>query len=148
MGLALFDSNIVIDALNGYTQAIEEISYFSDIAISAVAWVEVMARPLAGSACSAPNRVSAELAQAFLADFTVIHSNDAIMVEAARIRAHSLVYPPKIRLPDVIILATANVTGRLLITRNKQDFRGVNIRLPYELQDGRVFNVALPPTAS
>ena len=46
MGLALFDSNIVIDALNGYTQAIEEISYFSDIAISAVAWVEVMARRL------------------------------------------------------------------------------------------------------
>jgi hypothetical protein len=86
MGLALFDSNIVIDALNGYTQAIEEISYFSDIAISAVAWVEVMARPIAGSACSAPNR--------------------------------------------------------------KQDFRGANIRLPYELQDGRVVNVALAPTAS
>jgi predicted nucleic acid-binding protein len=70
------------------------------------------------------------------------------MAEAARILEHSLVYPPKIRLPDVIILATANVTGRLLITRNKQDFRGANIRLPYELQEGRVFNVALLPTVS
>lgn len=62
MGLALFDSNIVTDALNGYTQAIEEISYFSDIAISAVAWVEVMAQPLADSARGNPNRASVEFA--------------------------------------------------------------------------------------
>jgi len=77
-----------------------------------------------------------------------IHSTDAIMAEAARLRANSLATPPKIRLPDVIILATANVTGRLLVTRNKWDFRGVNVRLPYDLQNGRVFNVALPPTTS
>lgn len=66
MGLALFDSNIVIDALNGYTQAIEEISYFSDIAISAVAWVEVMAQPLADSARGNPSRISVELTREFL----------------------------------------------------------------------------------
>lgn len=71
-----------------------------------------------------------------------------IMAEAARIRANSLVYPPKLRLPDVIILATANVTGRVLITRNKNDFRGTNVRLPYELQNGAIFNVAAPPNGT
>lgn len=143
MGLALFDSNIVMDALNGYTQAVAEIGYFSDIAISAVAWIEVMAKPLSNS-----DQASIEIALKFLADFNVIHSTDAIVAEAARLRANSMATPPKIRLPDVIILATANVTGRLLVTRNKWDFRGMNVRLPYDLQNGRVFNVALPPTTS
>lgn len=145
MELALLDSNIVMDALNGYTQAVAEISYFKDIAISDVAWIEVLAKPLA-AACDNAGQASVQLVRNFLSNFTVIHSDDAIMAEAARLRANSLIYPPKIRLPDVIILATANVTGRLLITRNKRDFRGANIRFPYELQHGQVFNVAAPPT--
>jgi predicted nucleic acid-binding protein len=77
-----------------------------------------------------------------------IHTDDDIMTEAAAVRASSLLHPPKILLPDAIIQATANVTGYLLVTRNKKDFRGANLRYPYELQEGRVFNVALPPTAS
>jgi predicted nucleic acid-binding protein len=145
MGLALFDSNIVMDALNGYTQAVAEISYFSDIAISAVVWVEVMAKPLAANACDSTGQATVQMALDFLSSFTIIHSNGAIMMEAARLRAYSLCHPPKMRLPDVIILATANVTGRLLIIRNKHDFRGSNIRLPYKLQNGQIFNVAAPP---
>ncbi|MRW92418.1 PIN domain-containing protein [Duganella sp. FT80W] len=145
MGLALFDSNIVMDALNGYPQAVAEISYFDDIAISSVAWVEVMSKPLAESARGKLDCDIVQTALNFLADFTIIHSNYAIMIEAARIRANSLLAPPKIRLPDVFILATANVTGRLLVTRNRRDFRGANVRFPYDLQDGLVFNVAPPP---
>jgi hypothetical protein len=67
------------------------------------------------------------------------------MAEAASIRAASLLRPPKIQLPDAIIQATANVTGRLLVTRNKKDFRGNNLRFPYDLENGRVFNIASPP---
>jgi predicted nucleic acid-binding protein len=146
MGLALFDSNILIDALEGYAEAVTEISYFNDIAISAIVWIEVMSKPLAEVAYGRRPQSAIQMTREFLAEFTVIHSNDSIMLEAARIRAHSFINPPKTRLPDVIILATANVTNRVLITRNKKDFRGTNVRLPYELQNGQVFNVAAPPS--
>jgi predicted nucleic acid-binding protein len=69
----------------------------------------------------------------------------AIMAEAASVRAESLLIPPKIRLPDVIIQATANVTGSLLVTRNKKDFRGTRLRFPYSLSKGIVSDIAPPP---
>jgi hypothetical protein len=52
-------------------------------------------------------------------------------------------------LPDALILATANITGRWLITRDKKDFRGTKVRTPYELNTSgstvRVVKVAPPP---
>ena len=144
--LALFDSNILIDALNGVDQAVTELGYFDDVAISAIVWMEVVAKPMATAAWSKLSPSHMQTIRDFLSDFSVIHTTDAIMAEAARIRASSFINPPKMRLPDAIILATANVTGRLLITRNKKDFRGANIRVPYELQNTAVRNVAKTPT--
>jgi len=146
--LALFDSNILIDALNGVSQAITEICYYEDAAISAVAWIEVVSKPMAATAWSKLSPATMQMVRDFLEDFSVLHTDDAIMAEAARIRASSFINPPKIRLPDALILATANVTGRLLITRNRKDFRGENIRFPYELQNTKVINVAKPPAAT
>ncbi len=74
--------------------------------------------------------------------------NEVIMAQAAGIRASSFINPPKVRLPDAVILATANVTGRLLVTRNRKDFRGPNVRFPYELQNTEVISVAQPPPAT
>ncbi len=145
MQLALFDSNILIDALNGIQQAVTEIGYFDDIGISAVTWMEVASKPLADAGWGKITPHEMQSIRDFLATFTIIHTSDAIMAEAARIRASSLINPPKIRLPDAVIQATANVTGRLLVTRNKKDFRGNNLRVPYELQNTTVFNVAPPP---
>ena len=145
MGLALFDSNILIDAFLGVDQAMVEIRYFKHIAISSITWMELIAKPLAEEAAGEITATEMRAARTFVATFTVIHTNDAIMMEAAVVRAHSLVHPPKIQLPDAIIQATANVTGRLLVTRNKKDFRGSNLRCPYDLQNGRIFNIAAPP---
>jgi predicted nucleic acid-binding protein len=145
MGLALFNSNILIDMLNGIEQAATEASYFDDIAISAIAWVEIVCKPMASSAWGKISPTAMRTIQEFLADYTVIHTNDAIIAEAARIRASSFINPPKMLLPDALILATANATGRLLVTRNKKDFRGSNVRFPYELQDSTIFNIAVPP---
>jgi predicted nucleic acid-binding protein len=89
-----------------------------------------------------------QMVRDFLNHVTVLHTDDAIMAEAARIRASSFINPPKIRLPDAVVLATANVTGRLLVTRNRKDFRGPNVRFPYELQDTEVISVAKPPAAT
>lgn len=130
MRLALFDSNILIDALNGIQQAVTEIGFFDDIAISSITWMEVISKPLAeaGWGKITPNEMQS--IRDFLEVFTVIHTNDTIMAEAARVRAGSLINPPKIRLPDAVIQATANVTGRLLVTRNKQDSGAVISAFP------------------
>jgi hypothetical protein len=51
-------------------------------------------------------------------------------------------------LPDAIILATAQAQGVVVVTRNKKDFKGPNIRVPYELEtvtSTRVINVRPPP---
>jgi predicted nucleic acid-binding protein len=146
--LALFDSNILIDALNGVSQALTEICYYDDTAISAVAWIEVMSKPMAATGWSKLSPATMQMVHDFLGDFTIMHTDDAIMAEAARIRASSFINPPKIRLPDAVILATANVTGRLLVTRNRKDFRGPNVRFPYELQNAEVVSVAQPPSAT
>ncbi len=145
MRLALFDSNILIDALNGIQQATTEIAYFDDVGISAVTWMEVVSKPMADAGWGKITPQEMQSIRDFLAAFTVIHTSDAIMAEAARVRAGSLINPPKIRLPDAVIQATANVTGRLLVTRNKKDFRCSNVRIPYELQNATVFSVAPPP---
>lgn len=145
MRLALFDSNILIDALNGIQQAATEIAYFDDIGISAVTWMEVVSKPMADAGWGKITPQEMQAIRDFLAVFTVIHTSDGLMAEAARVRAGSLINPPKIRLPDAVIQATANVTGRLLVTRNKKDFRFGNVRIPYELQNATVFNVAPPP---
>ncbi len=40
---ALFDTNILIDYLNGIPQAREEVALYDDSAISIISWMEVMA---------------------------------------------------------------------------------------------------------
>lgn len=40
---------------------------------------------------------------------------------------------PRIRLADAIIRATADLKQLTIITRNIKDFRGANVRVPYEL---------------
>lgn len=46
--------------------------------------------------------------------------------------------------PQTIILATAKVSGRLIITRNPDDFPRAKVRVPYEIANGKVTNVQAP----
>ncbi len=67
---------------------------------------------------------------------------------AARIRSASIRRRAKIALADAIILATAQACGLIVVTRNKKDFKGPNVRIPYELETvttTRVINVRQPP---
>lgn len=76
--------------------------------------------------------------------FEIIHIDSAIIDIAARIRSDSLRMRAKLSLPDSIILATAQSRGLVIVTRNKKDFRGPNVRIPYELETvttTRVINV-------
>lgn len=118
---ALFDTNIVIDYLSGVEAARKEMERYSDWSISIVTWMEVMV-------AAAPEQENKT--RAFLASFV----NFSITAEVAE-RAVVLRKRRKFKAPDAIILATAEISGRLLITRNNKDFfRGdPGVRIPYKI---------------
>lgn len=70
-------------------------------------------------------------AQRFLAGFGIDEIDEAIALRAAALRRER----PRLRSPDAIILATAQLRGRTLITRNTKDFAAgmPGIRVPYTL---------------
>lgn len=83
-----------------------------------------------------------------LAEFTVIQLTPQIIEAAIAIRGNGFVSPPKIKLPDAIIAATAQVHGAALVTRNAKDFSGapVTVHMPYDYDSitGTVSNVSAP----
>jgi predicted nucleic acid-binding protein len=118
---ALFDTNILIDYLNEEQQARAEIQRYSDKAISIVTWMEVMVG--AAPAVEPATR-------AFLDDFELLGVDEKVAERAMRLRRDC-----RIRLPDAVIWATAQVNSMLLVTRNTKDFppNDPGIRAPYEL---------------
>lgn len=123
---ALFDTNIVIDHLNGIPQARVEIERYDDRAISIITWIEVMV---------GANAEIAAATEHFLGGFVIV----ALTGEIAE-RAVSLRRSRRIRLPDAVIWATAQAEKRLLVTRNTKDFPvdDPGIREPYTFQDRRL----------
>ena len=118
---ALFDTNILIDYLNGPAPAKKEFELYESQAISIVTWMEVM--------CGG----SADLegvTRSFLNRFTVIPLGDEIAARAVTLRRER-----RLKLPDAIILATSIETGLMLVTRNTKDFGPSlpGIRHPYRV---------------
>jgi len=117
----LFDTNILIDYLRGILQARVECDRHADRAISIITWMEVMA----GSTSA-----NEQDARSFLLNFYTLPL-DATVAE----RAFLLRRANRIKLPDAIIQATAEGSGRVLITRNTRDFAPgtPGVRIPYTL---------------
>src|SRR5271167_4146794 len=101
----LFDTNILIDHLNGIAKATRELKRSADPAISIITWIEV----LTGATTSDEEVVL----RAFLANFACLWVTRTVAERAAVNRRQR-----KIKLPDAIILATAETAGRQLVTRN------------------------------
>jgi predicted nucleic acid-binding protein len=134
---ALFDTNILIDATQGLHEARTEFAYWERPAISAITFIEMH--------CGVPLQMKPEITN-FIPEigFEIIHIDSVIIDIAARIRSDSIGKRAKIALPDAIILATAQACGLTIVTRNKKDFKGPNVRIPYELEtiiSTRVINV-------
>jgi predicted nucleic acid-binding protein len=117
----LFDTNILIDHLSGIDRAGAELRRYQDRAISIITWMEVMA----GSNSEDESRI-----RAFLTAFRCL----PITAEVAE-RAFVARKQRRLKLPDAIILATAEAADRLLITRNTRDFPSDDpgVRIPYRL---------------
>lgn len=118
---AVWDSNIVIDLLNGIPEAGRQAEQYN-VVISVVTYAEVLT--------GAIRRKTYNEVLGFLKTMEVISLDSDIAEQAARVRADK-----GLKLPDAIIYATAVSLGLLLVTRNTKDFQksDVNIRIPYEI---------------
>ena len=118
---ALLDTNILIDYLNGVAAAKTEIARYERPAISVISWIEVLAGTRAG--------VETETRK-FLSSFERLELSEKIAERAVSLRRAA-----KMRVPDAIILATAQVQSLLLVTRNTKDFATdePGIRVPYRI---------------
>ena len=117
----LIDTNILIDYLNGIKQAKTELDRYSDKAISLITWMEVMVG-------ATPETEG--IMRSFLSGFVNLSVDERVADVAVALRKQH-----KIKLPDAIVWATAQVNKRLLVTRNTKDFLPdePGIRIPYHI---------------
>ena len=117
----VLDTVILVDALMGVEQAKRELLARRRNWISRITWTEVMAGASADGDDETEN---------FLRFFPVIEVSEEIGRRAALISSQNA-----IKLPDAIIWASAQTTGRILVTRNTRDFPAKlpGIRVPYTL---------------
>jgi predicted nucleic acid-binding protein len=120
------DANILIDALLEHDPARREIMRIAASGarmwVSRMAWIEVLSKG---------NDAVVRDAVVFLNRFGLDEIDDEISHRAAALRRER----PRLKSPDAIILATAQIRGRVLITRNTKDFPAEmpGIRVPYIL---------------
>jgi predicted nucleic acid-binding protein len=118
---ALFDTNILIDYLGGVGAAKKEFARYEYKAISTITWMEV----LVGTTTDDEAAI-----RAWLGSFDVIALDTPIANRAVEIRKQR-----RIRLPDAIVWASAEVNSLLLVSRNTKDFPAdePGVRVPYKL---------------
>ena len=116
-----FDTNIIIDWLSRKPLAKTEILRYPRHRISRIVWTEI----LAGEPMESRDEI-----QQLIAPFEVVEIDARISAAAADIRHRA-----RMKLLDAFILATAQVNGAILITRNTKDFPVTmpGIRVPYTL---------------
>ena len=118
---ALFDTNVLVDYLNAVPQARTELQRYTEKAVSIITWMEVMV--------GATGDVEVAT-RSFLSNFDVVALDGEIAKRAVSLRRNH-----RIKLPDAINWATAQVHAMLLVTRNTKDFSADDpgVRMPYRL---------------
>ncbi len=118
---ALLDTNILIDFLRGVPAARDELKRYKDKAISVITWMEVMAGapPLAERAT-----------RQFLDGFALVDLDETVAVRAVALRGDH-----RLKLPDAIVWASAQVRSMLLVTRDTRGFppNDPGVRMPYHV---------------
>ncbi len=119
---AIFDTNILIDYLNGVESAKAEYEYFNEKYISVITYTEVLVK------ITDPTEL--KKIQSFLRTFSIIDVSTEIADLAVALRQKA-----KLKLPDALILASAEKIGGLLVTRDTKGFSETwpIVRVPYQL---------------
>jgi predicted nucleic acid-binding protein len=119
---AVFDTNCLIDYLNGRAEAKVEFDLYEEKIISVVTFMEVMV--------GAKSPEEREILHAFLQTFSMKELTRSVANLAITLRQQH-----RLKLPDAIVYATARDVGCNLVTRNTKDFPASwpDVRLPYLL---------------
>jgi predicted nucleic acid-binding protein len=117
-----FDTNIVIDMLHNRPAAWAELRNVRRAWISRMTWIEVMS--------GVPDDAASETEE-FLRLFAMSEIDEEVSRRAAALRHQR----KSLKSPDAIILASAQVSGRILVTRNTKDFPAEmpGFRVPYSV---------------
>lgn len=117
---ALFDTNIIIDYLNGDERAKTEISLYKECWISIITYIEVLV------GVSESNQY--DIIKKYLLSFNIIEVEANVSNITIELRKKY-----KLKVPDAIILASAEKIGAILVTRNTKDFDAnfPFVRVPY-----------------
>ena len=119
---AVFDTNIIIDYLNGEEKARQEIQIYRHKYISVITYIETLV--------GVPDQENVVIVRNFLESFHVINIESEIANLAIVARKQY-----RLKIPDALIFASAQTVSALLITRNTKDFRRdiPIVRIPYDL---------------
>jgi predicted nucleic acid-binding protein len=118
---AVIDTNILVDYLHGIALAGTELALYQSPSISVISWIEVMAGTTAQTESTA---------RAFLQTFDLLQIDAKVAEQAVILRKAR-----RIKLPDAVIWATAQVHQCLLVSRNTRDFdqNDPGVRVPYTI---------------
>ena len=118
---AVFDSDVLVDYLQGLAEAAVELGRYGERCISLVSWMEVMV--------GAGEAAEEAACRRFLDSFRVLPITTRVAERAVELRRQH-----RLKLPDAIIWASAKEEGCLLVTRNTKDFpaNDPSVRFPYE----------------
>jgi len=117
---AIIDSDVLIDYLQGVTAAKTELARYHRPHYSIISLMELL--------CGAQNEAERNAVESLLSTMERVDITEAIARRAVDVRkTHGL------KLPDAIVLATAEEESCLLVTRNTKDFPRAHphIRFPY-----------------
>jgi predicted nucleic acid-binding protein len=119
----VFDTNILVDLLNGEAQAGVTLDRYSEKVISRISWMEVLV--------GVKNPSSETRLRSLLTEFRIAEVTAPVSETAVQIRRTT----PKLKLPDAIIYATAREESCNLITRNTKDFptSAADVTVPYTI---------------
>ena len=119
---AVFDTNILIDYLNGIEAAKAELARYRTRQISIITFIEVM---VGSKGADEENTI-----RGFLASFEVLELSAEVANEAISIREEL-----RLKIPDAIVYASARTQGCILVSRNDKELKPEwpDIRIPYHL---------------
>jgi predicted nucleic acid-binding protein len=118
---AVFDTNILIDYLNGIESARSELFQYDTRQISIITFIEVLV--------GASDPAEEKAIRGFLSSFEVLELTSEIAAEAVLIRKNL-----RLKIPDAIVYATARTQGCILVSRNTKDLKEEwpDVRVPYQ----------------
>jgi predicted nucleic acid-binding protein len=117
---AIFDSDVLIDYLQGVAQAKKELARYRQPHYSMISFIELH--------CGARDAEETKAVDTLLSTLTRVELTEEVARRAVELRREL-----RLKLPDAVVLASAEMEGCILVTRNMRDFPkdDPRVRFPY-----------------